>query len=132
MVRYPLLIVSALLIAAPLTAQPATRPAAVERVDVVLSSFAFAPSTLRLHADRPIVLHLVNGASGGHNFAAPEFFASAVIDPAQARLIRRGAIEVPGHTSLDIALTPRAGRYRLRCTHTFHTAFGMSGSIIVE
>ena len=89
----------------------------------------FHPSTIRLAAGRPIVLHLVNSGDGGHNFAAPEFFAAAqgVSGP-----VRRGRVEVAGHQSADIRLTPARGTYRLRCTHTLHTAFGMSGEIVVE
>lgn len=102
---------------------------APQRVEVQLSSFDFTPSTIRLTAGRPVVLHLVNGGSGGHNFAAPEFFAAArgVSGP-----VRRGRVEVSGHQSADITLTPARGTYRLRCTHTLHSAFGMTGEIVVE
>lgn len=102
---------------------------APQRVEVRLSSFDFTPSTIRLAAGRPVVLHLVNGGDGGHNFAAPEFFAAAraVTGPVQ-----RGRVEVAGGQSVDVRLTPARGTYRLRCTHTLHTAFGMSGEIVVE
>ncbi len=102
---------------------------APQRVEVQLSSFDFTPSTIRLAAGRPMVLHLVNSGDGGHNFAAPEFFAAAqgVSGP-----VREGRVEVAGHQSADITLTPARGTYRLRCTHTLHTAFGMSGEIVVE
>jgi uncharacterized cupredoxin-like copper-binding protein len=102
---------------------------APQRVEVRLSSFDFNPSTIRLAAGRPIVLHLVNGGDGGHNFAAPEFFAAAqgVSGP-----VERGRVEVAGNQSVDIRLTPARGTYRLRCTHTLHTAFGMTGEIVVE
>ncbi|MGQ0659618.1 cupredoxin domain-containing protein [Sphingosinicella sp.] len=99
------------------------------RVEVRLSSFDFTPSTIRLTAGRPVVLHLVNSGDGGHNFAAPEFFAAArgVSGP-----VERGRVEVAGGQSADIRLTPARGTYRLRCTHTLHTAFGMTGEIVVE
>lgn len=99
------------------------------RVEVRLSSFDFAPSTIRLAAGRPVVLHLVNDGRGGHNFSAPEFFASArdVSGP-----VRDGTVEVPGRQSADIRLVPARGTYSLRCTHTLHTAFGMTGEIVVE
>jgi uncharacterized cupredoxin-like copper-binding protein len=102
---------------------------APQRVEVRLSSFDFTPSTIRLAAGRPVVLHLVNSGDGGHNFAAPEFFAAArdVTGP-----VRRGRVEVAGGQSVDVRLTPARGTYRLRCTHTLHTAFGMSGEIVVE
>jgi plastocyanin len=98
-------------------------------VEVRLSNFDFAPNSIRLRAGEPIVLHLVNTANGGHNFSAPEFFAAAtgVSGP-----VRNGKIEIRGHQSVDVRLTPRRGSYRLRCTHTLHTTFGMSGEIVVQ
>lgn len=114
----------ALLIPASVPAQEAPR-----RLEVRLSSFDFTPSTIRLAAGQPVVLHLVNNGGGGHNFAAPEFFAAAqrVSGP-----VERGRVEVPGRRSVEIRLTPARGSYRLRCTHTLHTSFGMTGRIVVE
>jgi uncharacterized cupredoxin-like copper-binding protein len=99
---------------------------------VTLSSFSFAPATIHLHAGRPVTLHLVNEAGGGHNFSAPEFFAAATIREEDKGLIYKGAIELPGHRTRDVTLVPRAGRYALRCTHTMHTMFGMKGEIVVD
>jgi len=116
----------AFLIAAPalVAAQPAPRT-----VEVRLSSFDFTPNEIRLRAGEPVTLHLVNSGRGGHNFSAPQFFAAAhgVSGPVQ-----RGAVEVGSHDSVDVRLTPAAGHYRLRCTHSLHTAFGMTGNITVE
>lgn len=115
----------ALLAPLPATAQDP----APQRVEVQLSSFSFTPRAIALPAGRPVILHLVNNGGGGHNFSAPQFFAAAthVSGP-----VRDGAVDVPGHQSVDIILTPSRGSYRLRCTHTMHTAFGMSGTITVE
>ena len=109
---------------APAAAQPAA-----QTVEVTLSNFDFTPSTIHLHAGQPVVLHLVNSAHGGHNFAAPEFFAAAsgVSGP-----VTDGKVEVHGNQSVDVHVTPARGHYHLRCTHTMHTAFGMSGEIEVE
>jgi plastocyanin len=107
----------------------ASGQAAPRTIEVRLSSFDFTPSTIHLTAGDPVVLHLVNTGSGGHNFAAPEFFAAArsVEGP-----VRRGRVEVAGHQSVDVRVTPARGNYRLRCTHTLHTTFGMTGRIVVE
>ncbi len=102
------------------------------QVTVTLSSFAFDPSDIHLHAGQPVVLHLVNEAGGGHNFSAPEFFAAAVVRPQDQALLRKGAVNLAGHETKDIALVPHAGTYKLRCTHTMHTAFGMTGDIVVD
>ena len=98
-------------------------------VTVRLSSFDFAPKTVRLKGGEPIVLHLVNTGNGGHNFAAPQFFAAArgVSGP-----VARGKVEVAGHQSADVRLIPARGTYKLRCTHTLHSTFGMTGRIVVE
>ncbi|HYJ82220.1 MAG TPA: cupredoxin domain-containing protein [Allosphingosinicella sp.] len=99
-----------------------------QRVEVKLSSFDFTPATLHLRAGRPVVLHLVNAGSGGHDFTAPAFFAAAQLrDPAD-----KGSVEVPGHRSRDIALVPKAGDYPLKCSHAFHKTFGMTGRIVVD
>ncbi|HYJ52221.1 MAG TPA: cupredoxin domain-containing protein [Allosphingosinicella sp.] len=119
-------LIFALLLAAPAAAFAQQPPRTVE---VQLSSFAFAPETLHLTAGERVTLHLVNSGRGGHNFAAPEFFAAAadVSGPVTA-----GKVELGSHASVDVTLTPTAGHYRLRCTHTMHTAMGMSGEIVVE
>ena len=102
---------------------------APQRVEVQLSSFAFNPRAIALTAGRPVILHLVNAGGGGHNFSAPQFFAAAtnVSGP-----VHEGTVDVPGHQSVDITLTPSRGSYRLRCTHTMHSTFGMNGTITVE
>ena len=119
----------ALALAIPLPATAQDTPAAPRTVEVRLSSFAFEPRAIALTAGRPVILHLVNSGGGGHNFSAPQFFAAStgVSGP-----VREGVVEVPGHQSVDIRLTPSRGSYRLRCTHTMHTAFGMTGTITVE
>lgn len=102
------------------------------QITVTLSSFDFAPAAIRLRAGQPVVLHLVNDAGGGHNFSAPEFFAASAIRTEDQGLIYKGAIELRGHQTKDIALIPRRGSYKLRCTHTMHAMFGMKGDIVVD
>lgn len=98
-------------------------------VEVQLSSFDFAPKSIHLKAGQPVVLHLVNTGKGGHNFSAPRFFAAAtgVSGP-----VRNGAVEVSSRGTADVYVTPARGTYRLRCTHTLHSAFGMKGDIVVD
>ena len=123
------LTLAAALAAPAAVAQPDT---AARTVEVHLSSFSFDPSALSLRHGESIDLRLVNTGNGGHNFAAPQFFAAATIAPADAALIRRGAVEVAGHQAVDIHLVvPAAGHYELRCTHPLHSSFGMHGAIDV-
>ena len=101
-------------------------------VTVTLSSFDYTPATIRLRAGEPVVLRLVNAAGKGHDFSAPEFFTAAQVRAADRALLAKGTIEVRGRGAVDLALRPAAGRYRLRCTHFMHSAFGMKGEIVVE
>lgn len=101
-------------------------------IEVTLASFKYAPHTIRLEADKPVVLRLVNTSSGGHDFTAPEFFAAATVRPQDRGAIEEGSVEVTPRRGVDIALVPKAGRYPLKCSHSFHKMFGMSGEIIVQ
>jgi plastocyanin len=114
--------------AVPAAAQPDWSHAA--RVEVKLASFSYTPKTIHLRAGQPVVLHLVNVASGGHDFTAREFFAAATLRDPNA--VERGRVELAGHESRDVALVPHAGHYPLKCSHTFHTTFGMTGDIVVD
>lgn len=113
---------------APLSAEPGP-----ENTRVVLANFSFTPVDLRLKAGVPVMLHFVNEGSGGHNFAAREFFAAAAMDVAtRARIGAKGVVELGKGESMDVTLTPRAGRYSVRCTHFLHAGFGMKGTITVN
>lgn len=113
-------------------AQTASSRDAATEVGVTLSDFDYAPKEIQLQHGQAYRLHLVNQGSGGHNFAAPEFFAAAQLDPADAGAIKKGKIEVPEGESRDVRLIPAAGRYKVHCTHFMHTVFGMNGSIVVN
>lgn len=102
------------------------------RVEVKLSNFDFTPSSLHLRAGQPVVLHLVNTSSGGHDFSAQRFFAAAQVRPQDRGTVDDGSVEVRSGGSVDVALVPKAGRYPLKCGHAFHKMFGMSGSITVD
>jgi plastocyanin len=105
--------------------------AAPPTVVVTLSSFAYAPSPIRLRAGQTVTLRLTNTSGGGHDFSAPEFFTASRI-VAGAPAIRRGKVDVPGGASVSMTLVPKAGAYPLKCTHFGHKLMGMSGTIVVE
>lgn len=115
----------AAVIAAPADGQPTT-------ASVELTNFKFTPAQVSLRANVPNVLQLSNGSSGGHSFSAPAFFAAAHVDPPSAPLIHDGKIEVPAHATVQVTLTPAAGQYPLKCSHAFHSSFGMKGTIVVR
>jgi len=125
----------AICLALPLaTLATSTLPAqAPTPIAVQLSNFEFTPETIVLDHGRSYVLRLANSSSGGHDFAAPAFFAASAIAAADRALVQEGSVEVPGGEIREIHLTaPRAGTYKLKCTHTMHKMFGMSGSIVVR
>ena len=108
----------------------AAQAAAEQRIE--LSSFDFTPHELHLRAGQPTTLVLTNVASGGHDFAAPEFFAAAQVQPSDAGLVVDGEIDVPAMSTRTVHLVPAAGTYKLTCTHMMHAMFGMRGRIVVE
>ena len=116
-----------LLLSAPAPAQPFAWDGA-QRVQVILSSFKYKPRTLHLRAGQPVVLRLVNTSGGGHDFTAREFFAAATL----ATPVPGGKVELGSGQSREVALVPKAGRYKVKCTHTFHQTLGMSGEIVVD
>ena len=125
----------ALLLAVPIAllgAEPAV-PQAPAVFNVQLSSFKFTPKTIVLDQGRSYVLRLHNASDDGHNFVSPSFFGAASIAPSDQRLVREGEVEVPPGQVREISLTaPRPGRYKVKCTHTLHKFFGMSGTILVR
>lgn len=122
----------AALILFPTAAQPAPDWSRAQRVEVKLSNFSFRPKIIRLRAGRPVILHLSNTSSAGHDFTTRQFFAAATLRPQDRADVQGGSVEVGKRRNVDVALVPRAGRYPLKCGHAFHKAFGMSGEIIVD
>lgn len=102
-------------------------------LEVRLSSFSFAPARIELKSGEAYRLHLVNTASGGHNFDAQRFFAAAQVAPADRARLGKGRIELKGGESADIRfVAPAPGTYNLHCSHLLHTSFGMTGEIVVR
>ena len=103
-----------------------------EAVSVELSNFKFSPSELTLQHGHAYRLHLVNSASGGHDFTAPEFFAASTIAPEDQGKVAGGKVKLDGKQTVDITLTPeKSGTYPLTCSHFMHSGMGMKGQITV-
>ena len=102
-----------------------------EIITVRLSNFAYDPDHLRLRANVPVRLRLVNDSSGRHDFSAPAFFAASSYPPGSSAL-PEGDVSVGSDETVELAVIPRKpGNYRLRCTHFLHSLFGMHGTIEV-
>lgn len=106
---------------------------AEQAVTVELSSFNFTPAKLTMQQGRSYRLHLSNTSSGGHNFVAKEFFAASNVVPEDRGKVVGGKVDVSGGQSVEIRLVPNTiGSYKLRCSHFMHSAFGMTGVIVVQ
>lgn len=107
--------------------------AGVQKLTVQLSSFRFDPSTITLRQGQAYDLRLENVSSGGHDFAAKEFFAAAQVMADDRAKIVEGKVKLDGGQSVELHLVaPRAGTYKVHCTHFMHSAFGMTGEILVQ
>ena len=117
-----------------LTASSAMAQAtATATIPVQLTNFKFTPNQIVLQHGQPYVLSLTNAADGGHNFAAPAFFAAASVAAADQPLLKKGSVEVPAGQVREIHLVaPAPGQYDLKCTHFLHAGFGMKGTIVVQ
>ena len=113
------------------SAQPTTAPGSeIQTVTVRLSNFAFDPEHLRLKANMPVRLRLVN-EGGRHDFSAPAFFAASSFASGSSAP-PDGDISVGSGETVEVALVPRKpGTYPLKCTHFLHSLFGMHGTIEV-
>ncbi len=106
--------------------------AAAPVVEVRLSSYSFAPATLRLRASEPVRLKLVNASQMQHAFAAPAFFGAGQVRDRDRKLLQGGRVLVPAGSVREITVLPAAGRFSLKCSNRVHKMIGMSGQIIVE
>lgn len=102
-------------------------------ITVQLSSFKFTPSTLTLQHGTPYRIHFSNTSKGGHDFVAKEFFAASTIAPEDQGKIRGGEINLGGKDAIDVRIiVNQPGSYKVHCSHFMHSAFGMTGTIIVQ
>jgi plastocyanin len=105
----------------------------VTPINISLTNYAFTPSAINLKAWTTYRIHFTNDGSKGHNFNAPEFFASSQVARADAGKIDEGSVELDSGEAVDITVTPnRAGIYSVDCTHFLHSMLGMHGKIIVQ
>ena len=113
---------------------PVAAAEAPAKVTVTLANFSFTPANLHLRAGQPVTIHFVNEGSGGHDFTAPEFFAAATMDAASRTRVAgdKGRVSLGKGESSDVTLTPKAGTYKVHCSHFGHSTLGMTGTVIVD
>lgn len=106
--------------------------AGAQTVSVELSNFKFTPATLTLQHGMVYRIRFSNVASGGHDFVAKEFFASANIAPEDRAKVRNGGVDVDSKDTVEVRLVAKAGTYKSHCSHFMHSVFGMVGKIVVQ
>jgi plastocyanin len=124
---------SALLIVASLVPLSDARAQTAVSLNITLTNYAFAPSTLNLKAGVTYHIHFTNDGSKDHNFSAPEFFAASQIAPDAKPNVKNGLVALDSGQSIDITVTPiRPGTFSVECTHFMHKMMGMHGNIDVQ
>lgn len=111
----------------------------METIGIVLTEYAFAPSTLVLREGVPYKLEIINKGMMKHYFTAESFFKAIATRKVQSNA--DGEIKAPYFTalevfpgrSLDLYFIPvKKGSYDLKCTIEGHTEKGMVGHIVIE
>lgn len=120
-----------LLCASGTQAQPLTEPGNV--ITIELSNFNISPNSLVLEHGHSYRLRLVNRSPSSHDFSATSFFRSAKLEAEDRRKFKGEKIELRGRQEVEISIVPQQpGHYKFHCTHPFHAALGMRGSIDVR
>ncbi|HST37431.1 MAG TPA: cupredoxin domain-containing protein [Allosphingosinicella sp.] len=130
--RPKLLLLAALLLAAPAAAQRMPEWRTAPEAEILLRPFAYEPNVIRLGAGQPVKLRFVNNGRTTLGFSAPAFFAAARIRPHDRAFLRGGEVRLAPGDWVTIALVPAPGRYRVRSRNLAHRLLGMSATIVVE
>ena len=96
---------------------------------ILVWSYGFFPHPIQLAAGHRVTLYFVNRSGSGHDFTAGQFFANSSIVSGDAH---DGEVELGPHETKVVTLIPRAGTYRVHCSHFFHKQLGMNDEIIVN
>ena len=105
----------------------------VQDIRIAAQDYRFQPATVRLRADRPIRLTVVNEGREAHEFATPLFSQPTVRRLAQEPpelAIDQGHVRIYPGRSASVTISAPAGTYWYRCVIPGHR--GMEGTLIVE
>jgi uncharacterized cupredoxin-like copper-binding protein len=102
-----------------------------QTVELRMIEYQFIPDQLTLRHGQPYRLHLVNAGKEGHDFTAPEFFQSAIVQVTGAFNDSRSSVFLQPQQMIDIYLIAQnAGLFAPRCAD--HDWAGMTATIVVE
>jgi uncharacterized cupredoxin-like copper-binding protein len=102
-----------------------------QTVELRMIEYQFISDQLTLRHGQPYRLHLVNAGKEGHDFTAPEFFQSAIVQDTGAFNDSRSSVFLQPQQMIDIYLIAQnAGLFAPRCAD--HDWAGMTATIVVE
>jgi plastocyanin len=90
-------------------------------ITVKASNFKFDPNTIQMRGTGTVTFVVTNTGGSAHNITIKDP-KGTVVDSAEIG---------PNATVTRTVSFPAPGTYAISCNHPFHTAFGMSGRIIV-
>jgi uncharacterized cupredoxin-like copper-binding protein len=96
-----------------------------QEVRLAAQDFRFTPSMIRVHADLPVRLTILNEGREPHEFASP------LLTDSRVRLLSTPeSFRVPPGRSITILFQAPPGAYPFKCRVRGHP--GMEGMVIVE
>jgi uncharacterized cupredoxin-like copper-binding protein len=102
-----------------------------QRVEIRMIEYEFVPDRLRLRRGEPYQLHLVNAGKEGHDFTAPDFFASVEVENIAALSASGSSVFLqPGQTTDIYFIARNAGLFAPRCAD--HDWAGMTATIVID
>jgi uncharacterized cupredoxin-like copper-binding protein len=105
--------------------------ASAKRVEIQMIEYKFVPDQLRFHRGLPYQLHLFNAGKEGHDFTAPDFFASVDLKDTDALNERKASIYLdPGQIADIYFIATEVELFAPRCPD--HDWAGMKATIVID
>jgi len=102
-----------------------------QRVEIRMIEYEIVPDQLRFTRGLPYQLHIVNAGKEGHDFTAPDFFASVELRDAGVLDERRSSLFLQSQEIADIYFVASSqGLFAPRCAD--HDWAGMTATIVVD
>ena len=101
------------------------------RVEIRMIEYEIVPDQLRFTRGLPYQLHIVNAGKEGHDFTAPDFFASVELRDAGVLDERRSSLFLQSQEIADIYFVASSqGLFAPRCAD--HDWAGMTATIVID
>ena len=101
------------------------------RVEIRMIEYQIVPDLLRFAHAFPYQLHIINAGKEGHDFTAPDFFASVELRDAGMLDERRSSLFLHPQEAVDIYFVATSkGLFAPRCAD--HDWAGMTATIVID